>query len=519
LERASRQQYDVIIIGAGHNGLTAAATLAKRGRRVLLLEQREQTGGMSAGEEFCSGYVAPGVLHDTSGVRHGLIRSLKLERYGLELNTEPPSIYAPEKGGRGLLLHHDAAKAGDEISRFTAHDAEQYEAFREFVGRVGTFVNGLLDDTPPAVFGATGGSVWPLVKRALALRKLGKSDMMELLRVIPMCAADWLGEWFKTDLLKALLAGPSIYGTFMGPWSPGSAFNLLAWECRKGPLIKGGGVALVTALENAAKAYGAEIRTGAPVDGIVMTDGKVTGVSVNGDEVIEGKVVAAACDPKQVLLDLVPSSSINQTLRHRIKTFRSRGVTAKVNVALNARVELAGRPGELVEIVRTGESLDDLEKAFDPIKYGRYADRPHLEVYMPAATDSACAPEGHSVLSILVHFVPHELETRWNYRAREALGETVVETLSDFAPRIKDTIQSIEVLTPVELESRYAVTEGHIHHGEHALDQLLVRPSPECARYATPIEGLYLCGSGSHPGGGITCAPGALGAKAILENS
>ena len=196
-----------------------------------------------------------------------------------------------------------------------------------------------------------------------------------------------------------------------------------------------------------------------------------------------------------------------------------RGTAAKVNIALDARVELAGRPGELVEIVRTGATLDELEKAFDPVKYNRYPDRPVLEVYMHGATDSSCAPEGHSVLSILVHFVPHRLEDGWNYRERERLGDVVVDTLSEYAPRIKDCIEFVEVLTPVEIEDRYGVTGGHIFHGEHALDQLLVRPSPECARYRTPIDGLYLCGSGSHPGGGLTCAPGALGASAILKGA
>ena len=515
MARGKKSQYDVIVIGAGHNGLTAAALLAKRRRRVLLLEQRDHTGGMGAREEFHSGYSVPGVLHDTSGVRHDLVRGLDLERHGLELSGEAPSIYAPERGGRGLLLYHNPTKAGEEISRFAARDAEQYEAFRGFVDRVRGFVNGLLDAPPPEFFVANNGNHWSLLKRARALRKLGKKDMMELLRLIPMSATDWLDEWFKTDLLKALLAGPAIYGTFMGPRSPGSALNLLIWESRKGPLVKGGGPALVAALESAAVANGVEIRTNVRVDRILTRHGRVAGVSAN-DEVIEGSTVAASCDPKQTLLDLLTGSGLSETLVHRIKTFRSRGTTAKINIALNARVELAGRPGELVEVVRTGENLDELEKAFDAIKYGGYSDRPMLDIYVPNVTDSSVAPEGHSVLSILVHFVPYELKSHWNYREREALGETVVATLSDFAPRIKDVIQSVEVLTPVELESRYSATQGHIYHGEHALDQLLVRPSPECSRYATPIDGLYLCGSGTHPGGGLTCAPGALGARAIL---
>jgi phytoene dehydrogenase-like protein len=239
-------------------------------------------------------------------------------------------------------------------------------------------------------------------------------------------------------------------------------------------------------------------------------------VAVDGDDVIEASVVASACDTKQTLLSLLSPVEISETLTHRIGTLRSRGTAAKVNIALDARVELAGRPGELVELVRTGGTIDELEKAFDPVKFDRYAERPMLEIYMPCATDASCAPDGHSVLSVLVHFVPYRLEDGWHYRERERLGDVVVESLSEYAPRIKDCIEFVEVLTPVEIEARYGATEGHIYNGEHALDQLLIRPTPECARYRTPIEGLYLCGSGSYPGGGLTCAPGALGASAIL---
>lgn len=519
MARSNSPRYDVIVIGGGHNGLTAAALLARRGRRVLLLERRRDTGGLASREEFRDGYAVSGVLHDTSGVRHDLLRALNLRRYGLELNDEPPSIYGAERGGKGLLLHHEAGRAGDEISRFAASDAERYDKFRAFIDRVRGFVNGFLDAAPPELLVATRNGDWSLLKKALAFRRLGKRDMTKLIRIIPMCAADWLNDWFETDLLKALLAGPAVCGTFMGPWSPGSAWNLLVWECRKGPLVKGGGSALVEALRKAAVDSGVEIRTSAQVERILIEGGRVTGVSVDGDDIIEGSAVAATCDPKQTLLGLVPPSEISETLTHRIDTFRMRGTAAKVNIALDARVELAGRPGELVEIVRTGATLDELEKAFDPVKYNRYPDRPVLEVYMHGATDSSCAPEGHSVLSILVHFVPHRLEDGWNYRERERLGDVVVDTLSEYAPRIKDCIEFVEVLTPVEIEDRYGVTGGHIFHGEHALDQLLVRPSPECARYRTPIDGLYLCGSGSHPGGGLTCAPGALGASAILKGA
>lgn len=511
--------YDVIVIGAGHNGLTAAALLAKRGARVLVVEKRDRVGGLAAREEFRDRYMVPAVLHDTSGVRHRLIRSLRLDRHGLEIAADPPAIYAPERGGRGLLLKHDPSQAGEEISRFAAGDAEQYVAFRGFIDRVRGVVNRLLDEPPPELFGARKTIDWALLKRARSVRKLGKRDMMEVARIAPMSVADWLDEWFEGDLLKALLAAPALCGSFTGPRSPGTALNLLIWECRKGALVKGGGVALVEALRRAAEAAGAEIRTGARVDRLITKDGRVAGVSLQGDEIIGSRKVAAACDPKQTLLTLLETSAISGTLAQRMRSFRARGTTAKVNIALRARIELAGRPQELVELVRFGQSLDDLERAFDPVKYGRYAVRPMLEVYVPGATDPAAAPVGHTVLSCLVHFVPYELESRWDYSKREALGQCVLSTLREFAPGIGDALEGIEVLTPAELESRYGLSNGHIFHGEHAIDQMLVRPSPECARYETPVEGLFLCGSGSHPGGGLTCAPGALAARCMLGAS
>lgn len=514
----TNDKYDVIVIGAGHNGLTTAALLAKRKRKVLVLERRPQVGGLGAWEEFHTGYKAPGVLHDTSGVRHNLIEALKLGDHGLELNPTAPAIYGLQKGGKGLLLHHDATRAADEISVFSRNDAEGYRGYRAFVDKVRGVVNGLLDDAPPQIFG-TGGNGLGLLKKARALRGLGKRDMMELLRVIPMSVADWLDEWFETDLLKAVLAGPAVYGNFMGPRSPGSAFNLLVWECRKGPLVKGGAGALVAALEKAASTYGAEIQTNATVERILTKGGSVTGVALAGGVEVKAAVVAATCDPKQTLLDLMPKHDVTETLAHRMQKFRADGTTAKVNVAVGARVELAGRPGELVELVRTGESLVELEKAFDSIKYRRFSERPVLDIYIPSATDSACAPDGHSVLSIMAHFAPYEHANRWSYRSRELLGKTVMTTLDELAPGIEKVVESIDVLTPVEVESRYGVRGGHIFHGEHSIDQLLVRPTPECARYSTPVKGLYLCGSGSHPGGGLTCAPGVLGAKSILKNS
>jgi phytoene dehydrogenase-like protein len=516
LDNALGNKYDVVVIGGGHNGLTAAALLAQKGRKVIVLEMRSTLGGLAASEEFHPGYRTAGVIHDSSGVRARAVEALRLKGYGLELEDRQPSIFTPERRGRGLLLHHDPDKAAGEISNFSSIDVERYAAFRKFIERVRGFVNGVFDEAPADLTKLAAGDTWRLIRRSMRLRRLGKKDAAEVIRIVTMSVADWLDEWFESDLLKASLAGPALYGTFMGPRSPSSAFNLLVWECRKRPSVKGGPGFLVTALEGAARASGAELRTDAKVTGIRVDGGKVTGVSLDGGETIDSTIVAASCDPKQTFLHLLGGRRITKTLARRMSHVRSQGTSAMVNVALNARVEMAGRPGELVEFVRTGENLDELEKAFDAVKYNKISEKPVLDIYIPTFSNAGFAPEGHTVFSVLTHFIPKELDGGWNYREREKLGERVIDTLSEYAPSLRNVVEAVNVLTPADIEERYGITGGHVYHGEHALDQLLIRPTPECAQYATPIKGLYLCGSGSHPGGGITCAPGFMSAQAIL---
>jgi phytoene dehydrogenase-like protein len=511
-------RYDVIVIGAGHNGLTAAALLAKRGRRVVVLESRDVIGGMAASEQFRRGYRTAGLLQDTTGVRWNLIKELELGKHGLKLHSDPPSLYVPQMENVGLLLHHDPAKAAKEIGKFSDKDVQRYKEYRAFIGRVRGVIRRFTDRPPPQIAAAGNGSLAELLKQGTALRRLGKKDMLEVFRVLPMAVADWLNEWFETDLLKAALAGPAVYGTFMGPWSPGSAANLLLWESAAGPSVRGGACALVAALESAASTNGVEVVTGAHVSHIVTADGKVKGVRMRDGNEFHAPVVAASCDPKHTFLDLVARQDASINTERHIRQFRTRGTTAKVHIALNARLQIAGRPEERIEYLRTGENLDQLEKAFDAVKYGRFSERPVLDIHLPSLVMPDLAPEGHSVVSILAHFAPLELKNKWDYTERERLGEVVIDTLSQYATGMRSSIEGYEILTPADMEVRYGTSGGHIHHGEHALDQFLVRPSPECARYETPIKGLFQCGSGSHPGGGITCAPGALAARTIMRD-
>ncbi len=512
----SARPYNVIVIGAGHNGLTAAAILAKSHGRVLVLERRAVTGGAAAGEEFHPGYRAGGVLHDTASVHPRVIETLRLARYGVT-TSQPPPVLAPARNGPGLLLHAGIDMAAREIGELSPRDAVRYRAYRAFFDRIAPLVARVTTQPPPYVPGQGAASPATLIGSALAARRVGRCELVELLRITPMCVADYLGEWFETELLRCVLAAPALDATFCGPWSPGTVANLIRLEAGPRRAVRGGAAALIDALATVARKRGVEIRTETPVAGIRIDDDDVVrGVRLEDGTEIDAPIVAASCDPKHTFLDLVEGRRLPARLEQGIVQHRMRGTTAQVNLALDGPLRFAGRPDLEIERARIAETIDDMERAFDAVKYGRVCDRPILDVHVPSVSDPLCAPEGGSVVSILVHFAPYAAaEGGWSDAARDALGDRVVGLLAEYAPGVRSAILAREVLTPVDIERRFGLTGGHPHHGEHALDQLLVRPCPECARYATPIRGLYLCGSGVHPGGGLTGLPGYLGARAI----
>jgi phytoene dehydrogenase-like protein len=514
---SATNKYDIIVIGAGHNGLTAAALLAKQGRKVLVLERRRIIGGVAAGEEFHPGYRTSGLLHDTSQVRAQLVNTLDLKSHGLKFIPQKPSVLALDNGERGLLLSGDVEKTANEIGPFSSRDAGQYRAYRALIERIDAVIRLIVDDVPPSMEALDYRTPWDLLKKGIALRRLGKKVMTELLRIAPMCLADWLNEWFETDFLKAAMAAPALIGNHVGPWSPGSAITLLLWECFAEHHIRGGPQSLISALERAAQNHGAQLRTESEVIELQISERRIIGVVLKGGERISVPIVAASCDPRHTFLDLVPAYHLENWMEHRIQNIRGVGTTAKVNLALNTPLDFACRSGELIEYARIGSHLDQIEKAFDASKYGRFSASPFLDIHVPTNSNPNLAPQGHSVVSILVHFIPYYIQTGWNNEQLEKLGDLVVSTLEQHAPGMSQAIVAREVLSPVDIEARYGLVKGHILHGDHALDQLIVRPTPECARYSTPLKGLYLCGSGSHPGGGITCEPGALAASVIAQ--
>lgn len=511
---------DVIVVGAGHNGLVAALGLARRGRLVTVVEARPQPGGLLAPVKVAPGYTAPGVLHDSGAFRPWIAEELGLSRHGLRFR-QPPPVMVAESRGPGLVLHPDPARTAEALQRRSQRDAAALLEASSFLARIGPVVCSLLDRPPPALESSSLGDGWSTLLCALALRRLGRRTLNELLQMVATNAWDWLQDRFETDLLKEALAAPGVVGTFLGPRSAGSAANLLFATAATDRAVVGGPAALVKALVQACDDAGVELRTGQPVTSISVAGGRVRGVTLASGEEIAASIVVASCDPKTVFLRLLPASAVELRLEEQMLAFRSRGTTAKVHLALAGPLELAARPGETFEALRIGGgSLRALEQAFDAAKHGRLCESPPLEVTVPTVGDPGLAPGGHHVVSVLVSFVPRSLRGGWSEEAREELKERVLQTLDRHAPTARDRVVGYQVLTPQDLEEEYLTSGGHPHHGEHALDQLLsLRPAPSLARYRTPIPGLFLAGSGCHPGGGMTGVPGALGARAVLRAS
>jgi len=517
------EAYDVVIVGGGHNGLVAATYLARARRRVLVLEKRPAVGGPLTTEEIAPGFRGPTGASVCGLLRSEVVQDLNLAARGVQFIRPDPEIVALGEG-RPLRIWRDVRKTQEGLASFSAKDAEAYPRFVEFLRGFAAALDPVLAMTPPSLPSPSLGEQMSLFRRALRLRRLGKPRMQQMLRLPPMSIRDFLNEWFETELLKASFAVDGLLGTFEGPFSPGTAFGLVPRfrpdvHGTGSAFVRGGMGALANALGQAARDAGVTIRTEAEVTRIVSADGRVTGVELNGGEKIGARIVASNADPKRTFLHLVDPEELGPEFLNHVRNFEMNGVVAKVNFALDGAPRLTLAGDGVPPHFRVCPSLEYMERAYDDAKYGRVSKDPFVDVTVPTVVDPDLAPPGKHVMSALVQYAPFALRRgQWDTE-REKLGERVTAILEDHMPGLARLILHRQVLTPVDLQEKFGLTEGHIYHGEMTLDQSLVlRPVPGWSRYRTPVEGLYLCGSGSHPGGGITGAPGYNAAREILKD-
>lgn len=510
-----KERFDVVVIGAGHNGLTNACLMAMKGKRVALVEMRDSLGGLAESVEFQPGFKSAGIWHGTGNVSESVMQSLGLKDL-IEKST--PTVYALGESGRIAPISGPTETTTFGIAQHTRADGSSYVRYRDFMTRIRPVLSRFLMRRPLNLLDVESEAPVELLTRALGLRLLGSHDMIELLRVAPMPVGDFLNEYFETDFIKGALSMDAVLGTFTAPRSPGTTTNLLMHESVSGQSIKGGSLALTEALIHRARELGVEFKCGSAVTEILTDNKSVKGVVLDNGDMIEAPIVSASINPKSVLLDMLPVAALTHTTEHRISNFRTYGTAAHLLLAVDGPVMFDGASTEnKLSHVRIAPSLDHVEKAFDAVKYDRFSDDPVLDISVPSIDHASLAPSGKSVVSVLIGYAPYHLDGGWTDDARNTLTMNVVDTISRFSPQFEQKIIAAKLSTPVDLEKDYGLTGGHLHHGEPGLDQILVRPIPECFDHETPVQGLTLCGSGTHPGGSVSCVAGALATRAIAH--
>ncbi|MFQ6023513.1 MAG: phytoene desaturase family protein [Acidiferrobacterales bacterium] len=516
--------YDAIIIGGGHNGLVCAAYLARAGKRVLILEAADRVGGAAITREIIPGFKVSACAHLLYLLHPKVLADLRLQDHGLKLSASEMPTIALAEDGRHLTLSTDSTVTAASLSAHSAADAAALPAFQAQMRRFAGIVQRVLAETPPRLGTRNRSDLVALVKLAWSIRRLGRQDMREFLRIAGMNVADVLEEHFETDLLCGAYAFDAVLGTRLGPRSPNSMLTRLYRLA--GGLRNGGGAlahpeggmgALSEALAASAKRAGASISTGTRVKRILVESDRAAGVVLDSGEEFAANLVVSNADPKRTFLSLLGTEYLDTGFVRRIRDIPTRGTAAKLHLALDglpsfSDVDRAQLGGRLV----IAPSVDYVERAFNHAKYGEYSEAPAIEITIPSLHDSTLAPVGKHVLSAIVQYAPAELKAGWD-QAREPFADNVIDTLIRYTPDLKDKIISRELLTPLDLEREFGMTGGHWHHGELGLERfLMLRPVPGAAQYATPLPGLYLCGSGCHPGGGVMGAAGMNAAREVL---
>ena len=522
------KQYDAIVIGGGHNGLVTAAYLARAGKSVLVLERRPRVGGAAVTEEIFPGFKFTTFSYVVSLLRPEIIRDLDLPRHGLHI-LPLESTVTPMENGDYFAAWGDHDETRRELYRHSPRDAEAYDEYGRLMHFMAQAVKPILGMVPPDPTSFAPSDLIGLLKLGRHFRGLGAERLHALVKLMTMSSADFLDEWFETDVLKATKSASGIIGTFLGPRSPGTAYVLLhhymgeldgvfrAWG-----FAKGGTGAVSESIASAARSFGAEIRCDAGVSKVLVRNGRATGVVLeNGDE-LRAKIVVSSLDPRRTFLQLLETDDLPSEFVSDIKRFKFRGSSGKVNLALDGLPSFTCMPGigrQHRGAFSISPSLEYVERAYDDAKYGEFSRRPYMDIVFPSMIDPGMAPPGKHVMSIFVQYAPYKLNGGWTDAKREAFGDAVVNTVESFAPGFKSKILHRQVITPLDIERITGLSEGNIFAGELALHQLFfLRPAPGWAKFATPVRGFYQAGSGTHPGGGIMGASGRLAAMRILQD-
>jgi phytoene dehydrogenase-like protein len=524
----NHRTYDAVIIGGGHNGLVAAAYLARAGLKVVVLERRHVLGGAAVTEEVFPGFRFSVASYVVSLLRPEIVRELALPEHGLEI-LPLDGTFTPLDDDY-LWRVNDHGRTVRELRRWSASDAEAYEEYSRLMVEMARFVKPILSMAPPDP-GRLDPREWlPVARLARSFNGLSLEQRAVFIQLMTMSAADFLDQWFETDPLKATMSASGIIGTFQGIRSPGTAYVLLhhymgeidgvlrAWG-----IPRGGTGAVSEAIASAARSFGAEIRTETAVEQFLTRGDEVTGAVTSAGDEVTGRVTLSSLDPQQTFVRLLPSGLLDRSFLEEVARYRYRGSSGKVNLALDGLPEFTCLPGQgdhLRGAISFSPSIDYMEQAYDDAKSGRFSRRPYIDMVIPTLVDPSMAPPGKHVMSCFVQYAPYRLAEgdEWDEGRRDAFGETVVDTIAERAPNIRELILHAQVLTPKDIEDQFGLSEGNIFQGELSLEQLFFnRPVPGWARYRTPLRNLWMCGSATHPGGGIMGASGRLAALQVLR--
>jgi phytoene dehydrogenase-like protein len=521
--------YDAIIVGAGHNGLTTAAFLAKAGLDVVCVEKNDYIGGAAASRNLYEDWMYSNCSYVCSLLRPEIYRSLELHKHGLQVTPYGGSVTFKEDGDY-FGSYHDPEVAYRERARFSQHDADAYQRYSTDTMRQCRFIRDFLLRTPPDPTSFKPKDIGELMVIGRKFMELGEDRMYETIRFWTMSVAEYLGEYFETDVIKAAMSGSGIIGTALGIYSPGTAYVLLhhymgdvdgnvgTWG-----FARGGMGAVSESIAGAFQAYGGELRTVAGVEQIIVKDGKATGVALENGEEISGRIVVSAMDVKRTFLTCMDKSDLPEAFYNRVNNFKIRGSSGKLNIALDGLPTFPALP-EGSSLYHSDmhfiDSLERMERAYDDWKDGTWSKDPYIDMVIPTLMDPTMAPPGKHFMSCFIQYCPHKLQGRdWTDAEREEFAKTVINQIANYSPDFKDLILHYEIRTPQDIEDQIGITEGNIFHGELTMDQLLFnRPVPGYAQYRAPVAGLYMCGSSVHPGGGVMAAPGANAAREILSD-